>query len=71
MQKNNETPEERRERIRQEEWKDNPLGVLKDSSERSTHGSPVDLVGGLGWKGTGILLLVLIVGFIVYALFFR
>ncbi|HEO8418514.1 TPA: hypothetical protein VBX77_000475 [Yersinia enterocolitica] len=38
----------------------------------SIHGSNLaDLVGGLGWKGTGILILVLIVGFILYAAFFQ
>ncbi|WP_341864784.1 DUF6366 family protein [Halobacillus dabanensis] len=30
-----------------------------------------DLVGGLGWKGTGILFLLLIVAFIIYAVVFR
>ncbi|WP_310199247.1 DUF6366 family protein [Neobacillus niacini] len=29
-----------------------------------------DLVGGLGWKGTGILIIVLIVGYVLYKLFF-
>lgn len=65
------TPEKRRERLRQQEWKDNPQGVSKDSWERGRHGSLVDLVGALSWKGTGILLLVMILGFIVYAVFFR
>ncbi len=63
MARDNETPEERREKMRQEELK-------KPSS--SIHGSGLpDLVGGLGWKGTGIIILVLIVGFIIYAAFFR
>ncbi|WP_099159587.1 DUF6366 family protein [Virgibacillus ndiopensis] len=63
MGRENETPEERRERMRQEE--------LKNPSS-SIHGSGLsDLVGGLGWKGTGILILVLIIGFIIYAVFFR
>ncbi|MFC3039739.1 DUF6366 family protein [Virgibacillus xinjiangensis] len=61
MGKNEETPEERRERLRQQELK-------KPSS--SIHGSNLaDLVGGLGWKGTGILVLVLIAGFIVYSIY--
>ncbi|MFD2762490.1 DUF6366 family protein [Lentibacillus juripiscarius] len=70
MGSDNETPEERRERLRQEEWKGNPTGNLRDSFHRCSNGSLVDLVGGLGWKGTGILLLVLIVGFIIYGFFY-
>ena len=58
------TPEEKRERMRQEELKRNPAG--------SIHGGGLpDLVGGLGWKGTGTLIFVMIIGFIVYAVFFR
>lgn len=63
MGRDNETPEERRERMRQEEL-ENPSS--------SIHGSGLpDLVGGLGWKGTGIIILVLLIGFIIYAVFFR
>lgn len=63
MDKNKETPEMRREKMRQEE--------LKNPSS-SIHGSNLsDLVGGLGWKGTGILILLAILGFIIYAVFFR
>lgn len=63
MSKNHETPEERRERLRQEELK---------SPSSSIHGGGLsDLVGGMGWKGTGMILLVLIVGLIIYAVFFR
>lgn len=63
MGKNNETPEERRERLRQKEL-NNPSS--------SIHGSILsDLVGGLSWKGTGILILLIIAGFIIYAVFFR
>lgn len=63
MSRDNETPEERRERIRQKE-------LMHPSS--SNHGSNLsDLVGGLGWKGTGILILVLILAFIIYTVFFR
>ncbi len=63
MKKDIETPEERRERLRQREL-NNPSS--------SVHGSNLsDLVGGLGWKGTGILILILILGFIIYAVFFR
>ncbi|MCP8616190.1 DUF6366 family protein [Salirhabdus salicampi] len=57
------TPKERRERLRQEE--------LRNPSS-SIHGSNLaDLVGSLGWKGTGILILVIILAFIIYAVFFQ
>jgi len=63
MGRENETPEERREKVRQEE--------LKNPSS-SIHGSGLpDLVGDLGWKGTGIIILVLIVSFKIYGVFFR
>ncbi|MFC4323246.1 DUF6366 family protein [Litchfieldia salsa] len=63
MSKDKETPEERRERLRQKEL-NNPSS--------SVHGNNLsDLVGSLGWKGTGILILVLIFGFIINAAFFR
>lgn len=63
MEKEKDTPEIRREKMRQEE--------LKHPSS-SIHGSNLaDLVDGLGWKGTGVLILVLIVGFILYAAFFQ
>lgn len=63
MGKDGETPEERRERLRQEELKHPASGI---------HGSALsDLVGGLGWKGTGLMILLLIIGFIIYATFFR
>ncbi|GFZ89891.1 hypothetical protein GCM10010978_31290 [Compostibacillus humi] len=63
MDKDKETPEMRREKMRQEE--------LKNPSS-SIHGSNLsDLVDGLGWKGTGILILLFILGFIIYAVFFR
>jgi len=53
MGKDKETPEIRREKLRQEE--------LKNPSS-SIHGSSLaDLVGGIGWKGTGILILLLII----------
>lgn len=63
MDRDNETSEERRERMRQEE--------LKNPSS-SIHGSSLpDLVGGIGWKGTGILILVLILAIIIYVIFFH
>jgi uncharacterized protein DUF6366 len=66
-----ETPERKRERLRQQELKNNPTGNLNDSFNRANNGSLVDLVGSLGWKGTGILILVIILGFIIYSVLFR
>jgi len=63
MNQDKETPKEKRERMRQEE--------LKNPSS-SIHGSNLsDLVGGLGWKGTGILILVIIIGFIIASIFLK
>ena len=46
--------------------------LWKHAPSSSIHGSNLsDLVGGLGWKGTGILILLAIFGFIIYAVFFR
>ena len=59
-----ESPEKIRERLRQEELRRNPAG--------SIHGGGLqDLVGSLGWKGTGILILLIIVGSIIYLAFFN
>lgn len=71
MQDNKETPERKRERLRQEELKRNPTGSLNDAFNRANSGSLVDLVGSLGWKGTGILILVLIIGVIIASIFFK
>jgi Family of unknown function (DUF6366) len=71
MQDNKETPEQKRERLRQEELKRNPTGNMNDAFNRANSGSLVDLVGSLGWKDTGILILVIIIGFIVASLFFK
>ncbi|MGP4067064.1 DUF6366 family protein [Halobacillus sp. B29] len=59
-----EKPEAARERMRQEEFKKDPSA--------SIHGGGLpDLVGNLGWKGTGTIILVLVAGFMIYAAFFR
>jgi len=71
VQDNKETPERKRERLRQEELKRNPTGSLNDAFNRANSGSLVDLVGSLGWKGTGILMLVLIIGGIIASIFFK
>ncbi|MED4404113.1 DUF6366 family protein [Metabacillus fastidiosus] len=64
------TPEEERERLRQKELKNNPLSSLNEGLNRAENGNLTDLSGGMGWKGTGILILVLVVGFILYSYFF-
>lgn len=51
-----ETPEQTRERLRQEEQKRNPTGNMNDAFHKGGTGNLADL----GWKGTGILILVLI-----------
>lgn len=71
MREEQETPERQRERLRQEELKNNPTGNLNDSLTRAETGSLVDLVGGLGWKGTAILILVIVIGFIVASIWFK
>ncbi|GGA60142.1 DUF6366 family protein [Ornithinibacillus halotolerans] len=63
MRNNKVNPEETREKLRQEELK-NPSSSVQGSNLS-------DLVGGFSWKATGILLLVIVLGFIVYAVFFR
>lgn len=64
MNKDQETPEAMRERLRQEELKRNPAG--------SIHGGGLqDLVGDLGWKGTGILILIIVIAIVIYFAFFN
>lgn len=64
LNKEKESPEELRERLRQEELKGNPAGGV--------HGGGFqDLVGGLGWKGTGILILILLIATVLYFAFFN
>ncbi|GMR68596.1 DUF6366 family protein [Bacillus cereus] len=65
-----ESPEEKRELIRQSELKNNPTGSLKDGLNRAETGSPVDMTGGMNWKGTGLVILVLVLGYIIYTYFF-
>lgn len=65
-----ESPEEKRERIRQSELKNNPTGSLHDGLNRAETGSPVDMAGGMNWKGTALVILVLALGYIIYTYFF-
>ncbi|GIP64394.1 hypothetical protein J32TS6_29490 [Virgibacillus pantothenticus] len=48
MNENKETPERKRKRLRQEEGKSNPGGNLKDTINRDSNGSMIDLVEGIG-----------------------
>ena len=62
---------ERRERLRQEEQKRNPAGSLRDGLDRGMGlGNLSDVAGDMGWKGTGLFILVLFLGYIIYQLFF-
>jgi len=63
MSREEETPEERRERLRQEE--------LRHPSSSMQGSNLTDLVGGQSWKSTGIILLLLVVILLLLFLFFR
>lgn len=65
MEDNKETPEQMRERLRQQELNTNPTGNMNDAFNRANSGGLVDLVGSLGWKGTGVLILLVIIVCIV------
>ncbi|KAA0766176.1 DUF6366 family protein [Bacillus sp. SH5-2] len=65
-----ESPEEKRERIRQSELNNNPTGTLQDGLNRAESGSPVDMTGGMNWRSTGVIILVLLLGYIIYTYFF-
>ncbi|WIY62092.1 DUF6366 family protein [Bacillus arachidis] len=71
MSEDKETPERARERLRQEALKRNPTGNMNDAFNRAGTGNLVDLVGSLGWKGIGILILVIVLGFVLASLFFK
>lgn len=70
MDSRQEKPEEKRERLRQEELKNNPLGTFNDGVNRAENGNLPDLGGGLGWKDTGIIIIVLLFGYVIYRLLF-
>ncbi|WP_195694849.1 DUF6366 family protein [Priestia megaterium] len=72
MSEDKETPERRRERLKHEEVKRNPTGNMNDAFNRNNEaGNLSGLAGSLGWKGLGILITVLIIGFIVVSLFLK
>ncbi|RQW22382.1 DUF6366 family protein [Shouchella hunanensis] len=58
MSDRNPGPEERREWLRQEERKRNPLGNMNDAHNG---GGLTDLIGMLGWKTTGVVFSIMIV----------
>lgn len=61
MKNDKELPEDRRERLRQKELKGNPSS--------SIHGSGLqDLVGGMSWKVTGLFIIAIVIGFILFFL---
>lgn len=51
--------------MRQEELKRNPTGSFQGGGGLS------DLMGSLGWKGMGILILLCILATIIYSVFFH
>lgn len=68
------SPEENRERLRQQEVKNNPTGTLKDSIDKAEIGSSVDFTGSSNWKETGItilLILVVLIGYFGYKFLFQ
>ncbi|MGG0449701.1 DUF6366 family protein [Priestia megaterium] len=71
MNEEKETPERKRERLKHEEVKRNPTGNMNDAFNRNEAGNLSGLAGSLGWKGLGILIIVLIIGFIVVSLFLK
>ncbi|BAB07417.1 DUF6366 family protein [Halalkalibacterium halodurans] len=71
MREEKETPERRRERLKQEEIRRNPTGGMNDAFNRASSGGLTDLVGSLGWKGTGILIFLIVIGVIIASFFFN
>lgn len=71
MSEGKETPERRRERLKQEEIKRNPTGNINDAFNRNEAGNLSGLAGSLGWKGLGVLILLIIIGFILASIFVK
>lgn len=62
---------ETREHLRQKELKKNPTDSLRDGLDRGIGmGNLGDAAGDMGWKGTGLFILVLFFGYVLYQLFF-
>lgn len=67
-----ETPQEKRERLRQNELKKTPTGSLRDGLDRGIGvGNASDVAGDMGWKGMGLLIFVLFLGYVIYQFFFN
>lgn len=63
---------ENRERLRQNEMKNNPGGSLRDGFDNGAgNGNVTDIAGDMGWKGMGLLIVILIIGYVIYQLFFN
>ncbi|WP_413033477.1 DUF6366 family protein [Paenibacillus xylanilyticus] len=63
MNTDQETPERKRERLRQEEHQKNAAGTFKDGLDRAQFGNLAELMGSLGWVGTGVVIVVIITVF--------
>ncbi|UTR06676.1 DUF6366 family protein [Alkalihalobacillus sp. LMS6] len=61
MSNEKQSPEQKREKLRQQEQKRNPTGNLKDAYDRGYGGGLADLVGMFGWKTTGIVFSVIVI----------
>lgn len=62
----------RKEKLRKKEIRGNENNDISDVFDNSRIGDfYVDMVGVLGWKGTGILVILIIVGFIAFQLIFN
>ena len=59
-----ETPEELADRLRKQELKNNPFGAFSDGVNRAEYGNP----GALGWKETGIVVILVVIGYVIYKL---
>lgn len=59
------TPQQMRESLKRDELKNNPGGTLRDGFDNGAGAA-----GDMGWKGMALLILVLVIGYIIYQLFF-
>lgn len=63
------SPEQRREKLRQQEQKRNLGGNLNDAFNRGYGGGFADLVGMFGWKTTGIVfmfIVIILIGILIF-----
>lgn len=54
--------------MRQQELRNNPASSFGDGANRAGFGSFVDLIGGMGWKGTAVVILLVVIGYVLYKL---